>query len=188
MRRRFKRRSSSRPRVQHSPAEMSGTILTKVLSLRYLCIPNANAGVAIDTPREGGDRNKEVNNGSVVGTITLNVSLRGITAAGTLEIGLVKIPRSHIVPVVGTDPIPASSEVDNSGLQTMLRENMPGWVYHYSILSFAAEQPLNKWIKLNLGKFRASKWRDGDYLALFLFNRSSGTITVDHSARYYEYK
>ncbi len=186
--RRTPRRAISRPRVQHTASEMSGTILTKILSLRYLCIPNANAGVAMDTPREGGDRNKEVNNGSVVGNITLNVSIRGISAEGTLEIGLVKIPRSHIVPVIGTDPIPASSEVDGSGLQTMMRENMPGWVYHYSLMSFAPEQPRNKWIKLNLSKFRASKWRDGDYLALFLFNRSSATITVDHTARYYEYK
>ncbi len=167
---------------------MSGTIATKILVLRYLCIPNANAGVSLDTPREGGDRNKEVQNGSVVGNITLNVALRGLTAGGTLEVGLVKIPRSHIVPVVGTDPIPASSEVDSLGLQTMMRENMPGWVYHFSVLSFTTEQPVNKWIKLNLGKFRASKWRDGDYLALFLFNRSGATITVDHTARYYEYK
>ncbi len=167
---------------------MSGTITTKVLSARFLCIPNSDAGASLGIAREGGDRDKEVNNGSVVGNITLNVSIRGITATGSLEIALIKVPRAHSVPTVGTDPVPTSAEVDSSGLQTMARENMPGWVYHYSIMSFATEQPVNKWCKLNLGKFRASKWRDGDYLMLLLFNRSGATITVDHTARYYEYK
>ncbi len=185
-RRRLQR--ASRPRTQHTIDEQAGTIITKVLSLRFLAIPNVTAGSALGTAREGGDRDKEVNNGSVVGNITLNVSLRGITAAGSLEICLLKVQRSHSVPVVGTLPMPTSAAVDSDGLQSSMRANFPGWVYHYSIISFAAEQPQNKWIRLNLGKFRASKWRDGDYLALCLFNRSSATITVDHTARYYEYK
>ncbi len=177
-----------RPRIQHTVSEMSGTITTKKGNLRFLVIPNATAGTGLGVERAGGDREKEVNTGSVVGNITLNVSLRGISGNGTLEIALLKVQRSHSVPVIGTLPMPTDTVMDTDGLQTTMRTNFPGWVYHYSLISFAAEQPQNKWIKLNLSKFKAAKWRDGDYCALMLFNRSGATITVDTTARYYEYK
>ncbi len=187
---RMRRRTSapSRPRVQHTPTEVDGTIATKALSLRFLVIPNVVAGSSLLTERSGGDRSQEVQNGSSVGNITLNVSIRGITAAGTLEIALVKLCRQSATPVLGTSPIPTSADTNTTGLQAIMRGNTPGWVFHYSVTSFAAEQPQNKWIKLNLGKFRMSKWRDGDFLALMLFNRSNASITVDHTGRYYEYK
>ncbi len=179
---------ASRPRTQHTVSEMSGTLATKILGLRFLCIPNVTAGSSLGTAREGGDRDKEVNNGSVVGNITLNVALRGITNEGCLEICLLKVQRSHTVPVVGVLPMPTSAETDGDGLQSIMRGNFPGWVFHYSLMTFSAETPTNKWIKLNLGKFRQSKWRDGDYLVLALFNRSGATVTIDTTARYYEYK
>ncbi len=181
-------RQVSRPRVQHTPTEMAGTILSNVLSLRFLVIPNVTAGTSLLTERSGGDRSQEVQTGSRVGNITLNVSVRNITDDGTLEILLVKLSRQSTTPVLGTAPIPTSADTATTGLQAIMRGNTPGWVYHYSVISFAAEQPQNKWIKLNLAKFRASAWRDGDFLALMLFNRSPQTITLDHTARYYEYK
>ncbi len=183
-----RRNSAPRPRVQHTPTEMAGTIATNVLSLRFLVIPNVTAGVSLLTERSGGDRSAEVNTGSKVGNITLNVSVRNITDDGILEICLVKLNRQPSTPVLGTVPIPSSADTATTGLQAIMRGNTPGWVYHYSIISFAPEQPVNKWIKLNLTKFRASTWRDGDFLALMLFNRSPQTITVDHTGRYYEYK
>ncbi len=187
-RRRMRRYAPSRPRVQHTPTEVDGTINTKQLSLRFLVIPNVNAGASLLTERSGGDRSQEVQTGSRVGKVTLNVSIRGISAEGTLEVALIKLQRQSATPVLGTSPIPTSADTNTTGLQAIMRGNTPGWVYHYSVISFAPDQPQNKWMKLNLAKFKASAWRDGDYLGLFLFNRSGQTITVDHTARYYEYK
>ncbi len=184
----MRRFGGSRPRVQHTPTEVDGTINTKQLSVRFLVIPNVTAGVSLLTERAGGDRSQEVNTGSSVGNITLNVSIRGVSGNGTLEIVLVKLHRQPSTPVLGTAPLPTSADTNTTGLQAIMRGNTPGWVYHYSVMSFAAEQPVNKWMKLNLAKFKAAKWRDGDFLVLLLFNRSGATITVDHTARFYEYK
>ncbi len=193
MRRRFTRHRSvrstgSRPRVQHTPAEYNGTIATKILALRFLVIPNSVAGTSLGTTRSGGDRSQEVNNGSEVGNIGLDLSMRSISNEGVLEVGIAKIQRQHGVPVVGTDPIPTSSDVDSVGLQASMRKFLPGWVLHWSQIPFSAETPRSKHINIKLRKFKMAKWRDGDYLGLFLFNRSSALLTVDHTSRFYEYK
>lgn len=184
------RRTSSRPRIQHSPSEMGGSIAANVLAVtRFLCTPNRDAGTSATLERSGSDRATEVDNGSIVGQITLNVSLQGATSSGILEIGIVKYERQFTTPAQGVDPNPSTADVLGAGLQQIMRINTPGWVLQYHEVPFTAETTRSKILKINLGRFRKSKWRDGDYLALHLFNRTASTsLVVNHSARYYEYK
>lgn len=178
----------SRPRRQHTTSEMSGTVSANTLAtVRFLVIPNQNAGASLLTERSGGDRAQEVNNGSRVGNITLDITERGATSAGVLEVCVVKCQRQHAIPAVGTDPIPSTADVLATGLQQNMRGNTPGWVLKSFLFPYTAEMPVVRKISINLAKFKMATWRDGDYLAVLLFNRGGGAIIVDHTARYYEY-
>ncbi len=178
----------SRPRIQHSPSEMDGTIATKVLSLRFLVVPDSNAGVALNTVRTASTRFQVIANGSVIKSITCQVAIRAITNEGYLEYAIIKVQRSATVPIVGTAPAPSSTDVNDVGLESAMRRNYPGWVIHNGIMPFSAETPLTRKFTVNLSKFRMAKFRDGDFIMLALFNRSGATITLDHKANYYEYK
>ncbi len=177
------------PRIQHSPAEMGGTVaLNTLAAVRQLCIPNQVAGSSAGTPRDGSDRDKEVNTGSKVGNITIDISLSGATASGILEYALIKYQRQSTVPLVGVAPVPSSATVLAVGLQQATRLASPGWVLHFNTMAYTAETTRTKMLKINLSKFRMSSWRDGDYFSLLLFNRGGAAIFVDHHARYYEYR
>ena len=178
----------SRPRIQHSPNEVDGTILTKQLSLRVIAKGDVLAGTSLGTTRTSTNRDKDIGAGSDVNSVTIQCAIRGITNEGYLEYSIVKIPRSFTVPATGVDPIPSNTDVANSMLESELRKNMPGWVIHNGVMPFSAETPTTRKFTVNLRKFRMSKFRDGDFLLLMLFNRSGATITIDHKANYYEYK
>ncbi len=178
----------SRPRIQHSPSEMDGSILTKDLSLRFLVVVPDTAGSNLAGDRIDSDRFQTVSTGSIVKSLTIQVAIRAITNEGYLEYSIVKMQRQHAVPVVGTAPMPTDAEADGIGLESVMRENFPGWVIHNGIMPFSAETPTTRKFTVNLAKFRMSRFRDGDFLALVLFNRSAATITLDHKANYYEYK
>lgn len=188
---RMRRRSRkpSRPRLQHCPAEMGGTALTNALgAVRFLAIPNQTAGSSAGTARDGSDRDVEVNTGSVLGKITVNLSVTNATVSGLLEIGIVKWQRQHSLPTNGTAPVFTSAEVLSVGLQQMMRLNAPGWTLKYYEIPFTAETTRAMKFTIDLKKFKMATWRDGDYLSLHIFNRSSATVTINHSARYYEYR
>jgi len=178
----------SRPRIQHSPSEMDGSILTKVLSYRVLAKGDVLAGTSLSTTRTSTNRDVDIGAGSLVPNIRVNASIRGITNEGYLEISIIKIMRSFAVPVVGTDPSPSSTDVNGDGLESTMRKNFPGWCIHNIIMPFSAETPTQRTFNINLRKFRMQKFRDGDFLIMALFNRSGATVTVDHKANYYEYK
>ncbi len=167
---------------------MDGTITTKNLVLRVLAKGDVLAGTALSTTRTSTNRMQDIGAGSDVNSITIQIAIRAITNEGYLEYSIVKIPRSFVVPAVGTDPVPSALDVDGIGLESELRKDMPGWVIHNGIMPFSAETPLTRKFTVNLKKFRMSKFRDGDFVLLFLYNRSASTITLDHKANYYEYK
>ncbi len=167
---------------------MDGTINTKVVNLRVLAKTTNLAGTPLSTDRQVMDRFQEVANGSDINSVTVQVSIRVVINEGYLEYCVLKIPRSHTVPAISTAPMPTSAEVDGVGLESQMRENFPGWVIHNGIMPFSAETPLTRKFTVNLKKFRMSRFRDGDFLLLLLFNRSASQITLDHKANYYEYK
>ncbi len=187
-RRRKRMSNPSRPRIQHSPSEMDGSILTKDINLRFVAVTDAQAGTALGTTRTTSDRFTEIATGSVIKSLTFQVAIRAITNEGYLEYSIVKMQRQHTVPVVGTAPMPSDADVDGSGLESQMRKNFPGWCIHNGIMPFSAETPTTRKFTVNLSKFRMSRFRDGDFLALVLFNRSAATITLDHKCNYYEYK
>ncbi len=190
--RRFRRRRStsrsSRPRLQHSPSEMDGTINSKILSLRVLAKTDTLAGVALTADRTAADRFQEVATGSDINSVTTQIAIRVISNEGYLEYCIAKLQRSSAVPAVNTDPIPGSTDVDGIGLESSMRQRLPGWIIHNGIMPFSAETPTTRKFTVNLKKFKMSKFRDGDFLLLMLFNRSASVVTVDHKANYYEYK
>jgi len=187
---RGRRRNSmpSRPRIQHSPSEMDGTIVTKVLSIRVLAKGDVLAGTSLGTTRTSTNRDVDIGAGSLVPNLRISVSIRGLSNEGYLEISIVKIQRSSTVPTLGTAPMPSSADVDGDGLESTMRKNTPGWCIHNIIMPFSAETPTQRTFSVNLRKFRMQKFRDGDFLLLMLYNRSAATITIDHKANYYEYK
>lgn len=187
--RRYRRSTPNRPRLQHSPSEMAGSIAGSTLAtVRMLATPNSLAGSGAGTARSGADRDKEVDAGSRLGTVTVNLGIRGATASGSIEVGIVKYERQSSVPTVGVDPVPSTADVLSVGLQQALRMASPGWVMKFYNIAYTSETTRTKDFSINLKKFRKATWRDGDYLALLLFNRGTSTVTVDHQARYYEYR
>ncbi len=167
---------------------MDGSITSKTLSFRFLALTDTLAGAGLGVTRTGSDRFQEISSGSIIPSARVNVAIRAITNEGYLEIAIVKIQRSTIVPAVGTSPSPTSLQVDGQGLESAMREQYPGWCIHNIVMPFSAETPTQRNFSVNLTKFKMAKFRDGDHLLLAIFNRSASTVTVDHKANYYEYK
>ncbi len=172
----------------HVPSTMDQQFLTNILSLVYAVVATVNAGVSATNTRIDSDRDREVSTGRHVGGINFHLQMEpDVGAKGTIEYVIFKVERSFVTPVVGTDPIPSSAEVDSQGIQQAFRLNMPGWVMKFGTFGVTAELPISRNIFVSPAKFRKSKINDGDHIGIALFNRTVGTVNFSVQMRYKEY-
>lgn len=189
-RRRQRFAKARRPSVQHITSTMNNSVLT-VTSLTHF-FANAGAyqltGTAATTARESlSNREQENTIGSLVGSTTIDVSIRTITSPGTIEYVVFKRERQSSVPVAGTG-LPADATVTASGLQSAYRTEMPGRVVHFGQIGVAENQPRVFKIKIPWSKFKMQTMRQGDWYGITIFNRNTTTCQIDVQTRYKEYR
>ncbi len=191
-RRSFRRRRSSRPKlssIQHSPSTMDQSFLTDKAAIVIAATPNLDAGGSMGSERLSTDRLNDVANGSIVGKITYTMQMEPNTSAsGTIEYVCFRTERSVAAPVVGTSPFPTNTEIKDSGLQQMMRSNLPGWTMQFGAFAVSEELPRVKTITCSPNKFGAGKMKDGDYHGIIFFNRTPGTIDWSVQMRFRSYR
>ncbi len=167
---------------------MDQQFATNILSLIFAVASSSLAGAAASAARIDSDRDREVSTGHTVGSIEFQLQLESAaTAFGTIEWCVFKVERSFIVPVVGTDPIPSSADVDSQGIQQAFRLNMPGWIMKHGAFAITPEIASVRTIRVSPGKFRKGMIKDGDHIAIALFNRCSGAVNFSVQMRYKEF-
>lgn len=171
----------------HVPSTMEQAIALDVMGLVFAVNPSILTGGSATTNIEGSDRDRTVTVGNSVGSIQFDVSLRLITAPGTVEFIVFRAERFSVTPAVGTDPIPSSADVTSQGSQQAWRMAMPGRILHFSQISVTPETVRAVKIRVNPAKFRMAKVRPGDFIGIAIFNRSSGTLTFSVQMRYKEF-
>lgn len=175
------------PRIQHSPASMGNGVGGSTGVIFYPVIPDQDAGTAASASRLNSDRDNTVSAGSKVHSITVDITTQA-TGNGPMEVLVFKAERQDTVPVIGTFPIPSNAAVLADGAQQSFRMNMPGWVMRFHVWPTANQTPTIRKVRIPLRRFRKSSMRDGDYVGVYVFNRTTNTVEVDFQARYYEYK
>ncbi len=166
---------------------MDQQFLTNIASLVIAVSPNLDAGSSMTSDRTGTDRLTQVGNGQRVGTITYTIQIEPITAVGTIEWVCFRLERQFSAPVIGTNPMPTSAEIDASGLQQMMRSNIPSWVEKFGAFPLSIETPKVVTIKCNPKRTGAGPQRDGDYHGIIFFNRTTGTVNWSVQMRYRSY-
>ncbi len=180
-----RRKLISQP-IQHSPALMGNNPNNNVGLLHVLAHAGVLAGGSMGSTRSGGeDRLTEVDNGRHVGNMNINLAFTTVAAGtGYYEYALVKYERSTTVPIIGTDPVPASAVIVTDGLQNAVRSLSPGYLIQYGQIAVTPQTTRLKIIRANWSKFDKSLVRDGDYFCLIIFNRSDGQSSYDIQTRY----
>ena len=172
----------------HVPSTMEQASATDILALVFAQTPSLDAGGSATANIEASDRDRTVNVGNSMGSVVFDISIRNVVATGTMEFVVFRCERAFAVPVVGTDPVPSSSDCNLQGCQQAFRMALPGRVLHFSQMALTTETTRIKQIRVNPGKFRMSKIRPGDYLALGIFNKTGGSVTWSVQMRYKEYQ
>ncbi len=188
--RRRMRRSGGRRQsaTMHVPSTMEQSLAPDILSLIFAQTPSLDAGASASSNIEASDRDRTVNVGNSIGKVTFDIDIRNAAASGSMEFAVIRCERCFGVPIVGTDPIPSSLDVTGEGIQQAFRTRMPGRVLHFSQMAVTIETTRTKKIIVNPAKFRMSKVRPGDYLALAVFNRNGASITYSVQMRYKEFQ
>ncbi len=168
---------------------MDQSFLTNKGAIVIAATPNLNAGGSMGSERLSTDRLNDVANGSIVGRITYTLQLEPSAAgAGTIEWCCFRTERSFAAPVLGTDPFPTDAEIAASGLQQMMRSNLPGWVLKFGAFAISAEIPRVVTITVAPNRLGAGKMKDGDYHGIIFFNRTNGTIAWSVQMRFKSYR
>lgn len=184
-RRRIRKSGNS---VIHVPSTIGGTIAANGMAVLVLASPSIDAAGSASSNIEAQDKDRTINVGHHMGMVTTDFAIRVTSADGIVEFCIFKAERQATVPVVGTHPVPSVAQALASGLQQVVRLANPGKTYHYSQRSYSIENTVAHKIRVSTAKFRASKWKAGDYLMLLVFNRGSVQVTYDLQARYKEYE
>ncbi len=174
--------------VIHVPATMGATLAANTSSVTVLVSPSIFAAGSASSNIEAQDKDRTVNVGHHVGMFTINMNIRDPTGGGIFEFCVYKVERAATTPILGTHPVPSTSEVSTQGLQQACRMANPGKVFHFSARTYAPEQPITHIIKISPAKFKLSKLKAGDHWILQTFNRGGAGVKVDFQARYKEYE
>ncbi len=174
--------------IQHSPSSMGNSILTDAQLVTFQAVSTVPAGTSMANARIDTDRAVEVSNGEEVGNMTVTVGIFPGASNGYIEYAVFKAQRQSTTPVVGTFPMDSNSAVNSAGLQQIMRQNMPGWVYKFGTIPYTPETIHTRDIKISYRKFKVAKVRDGDFFGIVFFNRGASTVTFDWQARYKSYR
>lgn len=168
----------------HVPSEM-GILITANNSsagsvLISATVPTGQS--AATTTFATANRDTFVPVGSIVPSLIMNLTARENNTEGMLEYIIFKVERANAVPTSANSQLPSAADISTQGLQQAMRTHQPGRVIRFGILPFAGEQPVATSFKINLAKFKFSKFRQGDYLMIQFFARGSA-VTVDYHLR-----
>ncbi len=188
MRRRFKKRRITGNTVIHVPSTMGGTLGANTTVVIIIASPSLFAGGSASNNIEAQDKDRTVNLGHHVGRLNVNIGIRNPTASGQLECTIQKVERQASTPVLGTFPIPTSSEVNSQGMQQVTRLNNPGKVFHWSRRQYTSETGISHNMVVSPSKYRLSKMKAGDHWVLLIHNRGTAQVTFDCEMRYKEYE
>ncbi len=189
LRRRGRAKRAFKSSITHVPSTMDQSFAANILALVFSTVATVTAGTNATNTRLDTDRDREVSSGENVGFTKYTLQFEpNATAFGTIEYVVFKVPRSFIVPVVGTDPIPSSVDVDGTGIQQAFRINMPGWVYKFGVFPVSAETPFTKTVTINWNKFKVGTVRDGDHFGIALFNRATSSVNFSVQMFYKSYR
>ncbi len=159
------------------------------MSLVYCAISTVPAGTSATNPRIDTDRDRECSNGERVGFTRFHLQMEPSgTATGSIEYMIFKVERAFTVPVVGTDPIPSSAEVDTQGIQQAFRLNMSTWCCKFGTIALSPDTPVSRTITINWAKFKKATVKDGDHYGIAMFNRTSGTVNWSVQMFYKSYR
>ncbi len=162
---------------------------TNAATIVIAATPNLNAGGSMGSERLDSNRLTDTANGSKLGQITYTIQLElATTAKGSIEYCCFRTERSFAAPVLGTDPFPTAVEIKDSGLQQMMRSNLPGWVLKFGAFPVSGEFPSVRTVKVSPSRMGAPAMRDGDYHGIVIFNRSDGTINFSVQMRYRSFR
>ncbi len=186
---RGRRRPTRTASIQHSPSTMDQSFLTNIASVIVAVTPNLNAGGSMGSERLSTDRLNDVANGSKIGQITYTLQMEpSSTAKGTVEWCCFRMERQFSAPVIGTDPLPSSAEITSSGLQQMMRSNLPGWVMKFGAFPISTELPSVRTISVSPSRMGMGPMKDGDYCGLVIFNRTASTILYSVQMRFKSFR
>ncbi len=174
--------------VIHVPATIAGTLVANVSQAIVIVSPSIFAAGSASSNIEAQDKDRTANVGHHIGTLNLDISIRTTTADGVVEFCILKVERADTTPVIGTHPIPSSSEVNTQGMQQACRLANPGKVFHYSKRAYTTEISFVHKIKVSPAKFKLSKLKAGDHWMMIINNRSANSCVFDFEARYKEYE
>lgn len=194
-RRKFSRALSRRPVqvTQHNEAEMNQA-RQSLTTAAQLLIGGQAAGQNTGTSTTLGNRGENIDNGSHVNFVTIECLLRKqLAQAGALVQGFMQF---CIVKKISQTSAPSSGDIDNEstyGLQKSCRQQFPGRVLHFSQVPVTSSEARKHIMKVNLRKFRMSKFRQGDQLVLYSYFTSNAASTagswiLDTQWRFKEYK
>ncbi len=188
-RRRFRRpRRKMGNSVIHVPSTIGGTLVANTAQAIVIVSPSIFAAGSASSNIEAQDKDRTVNVGHHVGSLTLDLSIRTTSADGVIEFCILKTERGDTTPIIGTHPIPSSSEITTQGMQQACRLANPGKVFHYSKRAYTIEISFTHRIKVSPAKFKLSKLKAGDHWMLIINNRSANSCVFDFEARYKEYE
>ncbi len=188
------RRSSRRPRrkmgnsVIHVPSTIGGSMTLNSTAVIVIASPSIFAAGSASSNIEAQDKDRTVNVGHHMGTMTLDLAITGVTASGVIEFCVFKVERADSTPTLGNHPVPSIAEINTQGMQQACRMANPGKVFHYSQRVCTTEVAIAHKIRVSPAKFKLSKFKAGDHWMLMMFNRSAQTVTFNYQARYKEYE
>ncbi len=187
------RRRRSAPKrtasIQHSPSTMDQQMLSNKGTVVVSVTPNLNAGGSMGSERLSTDRLNDVANGSKIGQISYTLQMEpDATAVGTIEWLCFRMERQFAAPVLGTNPLPTDAEITSSGLQQMMRSNLPGWVMKFGAFPISPELPSVRTIAVSPSRMGMGPIKDGDYSGIVLFNRTSGPVNFSVQMRFKSFR
>ncbi len=175
--------------IQHSPSTMDQQMLANKGTVIVAVTPNINAGGSMGSERLDSNRLNDVANGAKVGNITWTVQLEpDATAFGTIEWLAFRLERQHSAPVLGVAPLPTDAELLSSGVQQMMRSNLPGWCMKFGAFGISPELPIVRNISVSPSRMGMGPIKDGDYVALIMFNRCGGPVNFSCQMRFKSFR
>ncbi len=174
--------------VIHVPSTMAGTLALNIGVVLVIESPSIFAAGSASSNIEAQDKDRTVNVGHHMGTVTIDMNIRNTAGDGVAEFCVFKVERAASTPALGTHPIPSSAEIASQGMQQACRMANPGKVFHYSARAYSIENTVVHKIRVSPAKFRLSKIKAGDHWIMMLFNRGPQTFTYDFQCRYKEYE
>ncbi len=185
---RRKRRRITGNTVIHVPSTIATSLVNSTAFVTIIASPSIFAAGSASSNIEAQDKDRTVNVGHHIGRLNLDINIRNTSGDGVVEFCVFKVERAATTPVLGTHPIPSSSEVNSQGMQQACRLANPGKVFHFSKKPYSVENTQIHKIIVSPAKYKLSKFKAGDHWVLMTFNRGPTTVTIDYEGRFKEYE